>query len=318
MSKPLKLEELPLALGRRLRRKLLPLLGNRSKGGAEDRTTGGDIVFGLDRIAEDELKKFMSRVELPVAYFSEDKGLVSGSALPEFILVVDPVDGTRPAIAGLESACVSVALAPYYPDVTIGDVIVGVIIEIKEGKAFMARKGKGLDVYDVRDKPLSYSLSTNTDIKSLFWAFELAGRPAEGVVKTLKKLINQSSLAGGCFVISSATYALTRILTGQLDAYIDPWERVYKESDYFRAKSRDFFDGRLLGLKCYDLAAAVIICREAGVTITDAFGKNLEPMPLLDTSEKNTKSCVAAASAKLHKKIIELLDKTCPSSREAD
>jgi len=28
------------------------------------------------------------------------------------VLVVDPIDGTRPAMAGLESACVAIALAP--------------------------------------------------------------------------------------------------------------------------------------------------------------------------------------------------------------
>ena len=50
---------------------------------------------------------------------------------PRAILVVDPIDGTRPAAAGLESCCVSVAVVPPSRDATLGDVEFGVVHEIK-------------------------------------------------------------------------------------------------------------------------------------------------------------------------------------------
>ena len=66
-----------------------------------------------------------------VAFYSEDAGLVvPAGTTPAWVLVVDPVDGTRPALAGLESCCVSVAAAPYGEDVTMGDVRIGCVVEI--------------------------------------------------------------------------------------------------------------------------------------------------------------------------------------------
>ena len=41
---------------------------------------------------------------------------------PRAIFVVDPIDGTRPAAAGLESCCVSIAVVPPRVDATLGDV----------------------------------------------------------------------------------------------------------------------------------------------------------------------------------------------------
>ncbi len=59
--------------------------------------------------------------------------------------MVDPIDGTRPALAGLESACVAVALAPLGDgDPTMADVSAGCVVEIKSGDWFLAARGQGL------------------------------------------------------------------------------------------------------------------------------------------------------------------------------
>ncbi len=63
------------------------------------------------------------------------------------MLVVDPIDGTRPAMAGLESACVAVALAPLGDgEPTMADVSVGCVVEIKSGDWFLAVRGAGVVV----------------------------------------------------------------------------------------------------------------------------------------------------------------------------
>ena len=65
------------------------------------------------------------REHLPTwAYYSEDGGL-QGCADPELILIVDPIDGTRPAAAGFEMACVSIAAVPPLAAPTMGDVMKG-------------------------------------------------------------------------------------------------------------------------------------------------------------------------------------------------
>ena len=59
------------------------------------------------------------------------------------MLVVDPIDGTRPALAGFESSCVSVAAAPLDGEPRMADVSVGVVVELKSGRAFVAARGAG-------------------------------------------------------------------------------------------------------------------------------------------------------------------------------
>ena len=67
-----------------------------------------------------------------------------GGGEPECVLVVDPIDGTRPALAGLEAACTSVALAPLGDgEPTMGDVVAGRVVEIKSGEWFAAERGAG-------------------------------------------------------------------------------------------------------------------------------------------------------------------------------
>ena len=154
------------------------------------------------------------------------------------MLVVDPIDGTRPALAGLEAACTSVALAPLGDgEPTMGDVIEGAVVEIKSGEWFSASRGEGCRA----SKPIA--LSHNTDIERLFWVYGFTRRPARAVVEVIGELIDRSSLGGGVFDLGSATFDLTRILTGQLDAYVEPgpawWTRCRGCARSSRASAAD-------------------------------------------------------------------------------
>ena len=55
------------------------------------------------------MEHFLAERAPEVAFYSEDRGLVTPAGDAEWVLVVDPIDGTRPAMAGFEAACVSVA-----------------------------------------------------------------------------------------------------------------------------------------------------------------------------------------------------------------
>ena len=59
------------------------------------------------------------------------------------MLIVDPVDGTRPAAAGLEGAMVSVAVAELTEAPTMGDVVLAASSEIKSGTVFYRRARPG-------------------------------------------------------------------------------------------------------------------------------------------------------------------------------
>ena len=76
-------------------------LGNIESKKIDKIAESGDVTFRLDTIAEDALYKFLEEKYPEVAYYSEDRGLVSFSESPSLLLIVDPIDGTRPASFGL-------------------------------------------------------------------------------------------------------------------------------------------------------------------------------------------------------------------------
>ena len=93
------------SLARGLRELVLPELGTAWARGLSGRAAGGDTTFTIDERAEEYLERFLAAADRPLATYSEDRGLrVRGPAgRPECVLIVDPIDGTRPAAAGLRS-----------------------------------------------------------------------------------------------------------------------------------------------------------------------------------------------------------------------
>ena len=294
--------ELVLELAGALRDEVLPALGDHA-GRAHTRAgAGGDITFAIDERAEQFLERFLAERAPDVAFYSEDRGLVSPSGQPSWVLVVDPIDGTRPAMAGFEAACVSVAAAPLDSDTEprMGDVETGCVIEIKSGRAFVAERGGGLDP--------APSLSANRDLSRMFWAYGLRGRPVRAIAEVVGELIDASSVGGGTFDLGSATFDMTRIVTGQLDAYIEPGPRIVAEVPGMREEFERVGDGVVLNNSPYDLAAAALILDEAGAVVTDANGGPLAGRPLLGSGAEFQLSCVAAANRELHQAIIRELD----------
>ena len=294
--------ELVLELAGALRDEVLPALGDHA-GRAHTRAgAGGDITFAIDERAEQFLERFLAERAPDVAFYSEDRGLVSPSGQPSWVLVVDPIDGTRPAMAGFEAACVSVAAAPLDSDTEprMGDVEAGCVIEIKSGRAFVAERGGGLDP--------APSLSANRDLSRMFWAYGLRGRPVRAIAEVVGELIDASSVGGGTFDLGSATFDMTRIVTGQLDAYIEPGPRIVAEVPGMREEFERVGDGVVLNNSPYDLAAAALILDEAGAVVTDANGGPLAGRPLLGSGAEFQLSCVAAANRELHQAIIRELD----------
>src|SRR5271168_1910844 len=103
--------QLVLDLARGLRELVLPELGSHAGRAVAGDGAGGDVTFAVDALAESFLEEFVGSRTPSMAVYSEDRGLVSPPEASH-VLIVDPIDGTRPAMAGLESACVAVALAP--------------------------------------------------------------------------------------------------------------------------------------------------------------------------------------------------------------
>ena len=291
-----------------LRAVVLPSLGSHAARGHAGVAVGGDVTFGIDEQAERYLVQHMRELLPGWAFYSEDGGL-QGAEEPEMVLVVDPIDGTRPAAAGFEMACVSVAAVPAGGEPTMGDVIVGVVQEIKSGDLFVAEKGAGLSMTRADGTELKLLPTPGADLESLFWTLGFRGRPAAVLAGVLAGLIDTSSVGGAVFDIGSATYSVTRILTGQLDAYVDIGPAIIAAHPELEAEFRRVGRGHVLCNSPYDLAAVHLLCREAGVPIGDADGAPLDARPVLGSDAGYQMPCIAAGNAELQRRLVEVVQR---------
>jgi myo-inositol-1(or 4)-monophosphatase len=295
--------ELVRELALALREQVLPHIGSHA-GRAHDGQTaaGGDVTFAIDAEAERTLERFLAERAPEVAFYSEDRGLVEPAGGAASVLVVDPIDGTRPALAGLESCCVSVAAAPLREGVTMGEVTAGCVVEIPAGTVFLAERGAGL----VESPPVR--LSRNERLDRMFWTYGFRGRPARPTAEVIGDLIDASSVGGACFDLGSAAFDMTRVVTGQLDAYVEPGPRLVADVPGMRAEFERVGGGAVLNNSPYDLAAAALVLEEAGALVSDAYGRPLGDRPLLGSGVDFQMSVVASANRPLHQRILARLD----------
>jgi len=283
--------ELVRELALALRERVLPLLGAHAQRAHSGAAEGGDVTFAIDAAAEDLLEPFVTERAPGVAFYSEDRGLVAADGAHS-VLVVDPIDGTRPALAGLESCCVSIAAAPLDGEPRFRDITHGCVVEIKSGRVFLTGE-------------LDPCLSRNDRLERMFWAFGFRGRPARELTEVLAELIDASSVGGAVFDLGSSAFNMTRVITGQLDAVIEPSSLIYEELPELRAEFERIGAGAVLTNPPYDLAGAWILLKEAGAVVTDARGEPLDDRPLLGSGPEHQTSFVASSNPTLHDAILE-------------
>jgi len=264
---------------------------------------GGDAEFPIDVVAEEAAWRYVCDWPEPVALYTESHGLRLHGTDPRYVLVVDPIDGTRGAAADFEMACVSIAAARFGPAPTIGDVEYAILTELKTGQWMYA------DAYSEGIASGGYPtpvprLGSTVDVERMFWSIEFNGHPAELMTRSYGHLVDASANRGAVYVFNSASFSISRIITGQMDAYVDIGNRLLKDRPELESEFRRVGHGSILHLFPYDIAASVFLAKRAGVTITDAYGESLDGTALLDVSPENQRSCIAACTPKLHEALL--------------
>lgn len=300
------IEELVLELSTQIQRVVKPHLGKIASRASSGQAVGGDTTFVIDDIAEEMVHSLLKKSG-DVAYYSEDKGLVVFGK-PRYVLIVDPIDGTRPAAAGFESCCVSIAASPYLENPKMGDILYSAVHEIKTDTIFLAKKQGGVRIErNGQSQPIV--LSPNQELSALFWTAGFRGRPARALVTVLAGLIDTSSVDGGFFELGSVSFSLTRLVTGQLDACVDIGKRLIDEAAWMSGEFSRVGKGNILNNNPYDVAAAFLVVVEAGGVVTDGYGKSLDERPLLGSGIDYQFSLIAASNAALHSKVLSEVNK---------
>ena len=301
----LEINRLAIDLCTEIQKTVKPHIGKVASKKIKGHAVGGDSTFYIDEIAEETVSSYLEE-EGDIAYYSEDKGMVVFGE-PRAIFIIDPIDGTRPAAAGLESCCVSIAVSEMKEKPKLKDVIFGAVQEIKNDYLFLAEKGKGTKLL-LGDEEISFSPGKNEDVNTLFWTLGFRGRPAIEMMTVLAALVDKSSTDGGVFDIGSASFAITRLVTGQLDAYVDIGKRMIDDAPWTKERFTEVGNGFILNNSPYDIAPSLLIATEAGCVATDGYGRPLDDYDLLGSDNDAQLSCIVSTDQRLQDKLVREVD----------
>ena len=222
----------------------------------------GDFVSAADRRAEQILRQELGRARPGFGFLLEEAGAVGGED-PENRWLVDPLDGTTNFLHGLPHFAISVALERR------GELIAGVIYDPIKDELFCAEKGAGAYLNDRRLRVSGRSdLATcliGTGIPVLDWP----GRE-QGFARQLERLADE---VAGIRRFGTASLDLAYVAAGRLDGF---WE---------------------FGLKPWDIAAGIVLVREAGGLVGRLEGDG-------DLLASGT---LVASNPAIHPRIVQLL-----------
>lgn len=167
---------------------------------------------------------------------------------PGLSFVVDPLDGTTNFLHGLPAFCVSIAA------LHDGEPIVAVILDIPHAELFTAVLGRGARL---NDEPIRVSTIAEP-ARSLIGTGFPFGENAQ-TVRYARQFIPVANATSGIRRVGSAAIDLAWVAAGRFDAF---WE---------------------LDLAPWDIAAGILLVREAGGIVTEIDGKRagIDSSPLV-------------------------------------
>ncbi|MBZ0216918.1 MAG: inositol monophosphatase [Fimbriimonadaceae bacterium] len=197
----------------------------------------GDFVSAADLKAEEVLIEELQRVRPGYGILAEESGAIAG-ADKTHRWIIDPLDGTTNFLHGFPFFAISIGLE------RDGEIVAGVIYNPVTDELFTAEKGSGAFLNDRRIRVAG----RNKLVESMI----TCGVPHHGRGDHplfLKQLAAVMPRVSGIRRTGSAALDLAYLAAGRVDGY---WEA---------------------GLSTWDMAAGIIILREAGGTITDEIGR---------------------------------------------
>ena len=218
-----------------------------------------DYASEVDGLAEEAIIKELRRAYPEYAVLGEEGGLQKGRGAPhpsKPTWVIDPLDGTSNYLHGWPHWCVSIAL------VENGEPQHGVVFDPLRNELFTATRGSGSQLNERKIRV--------AERKDLTGAMLVTGFPprererAGAQLECVRELLRE---AEDIRRTGSAALDLAYVACGRADAYFES------------------------GLKAWDLAAGVLLVREAGGRVSDYRGAALARM---DVAEARGRQVIAA------------------------
>ena len=223
-----------------------------------------DYASEADRKAEDAAVKELKRAHPDYAILGEESG---AQGRGRYTWVIDPLDGTSNYLHGIGHWCVSIAL------LEAGEPLHGVIFDPLRNELFTATRGGGAVLNDRRIRVAERKDLNAALIATGFHPRERARAGAQlDAVRTL--LLHAEDIRRG----GSAALDLAYVACGRLDGYFEA------------------------GVQPWDIAAGMLMVREAGGKVSDYRGRTL---PKLDSVRGSMQ--ITAGNVKLHEPLQQAL-----------
>jgi myo-inositol-1(or 4)-monophosphatase len=196
-----------------------------------------NFVSAADMRAEKILFEELSKARHGYGFLMEERGIVEGPD-KSHRWIVDPLDGTTNFLHGSPHFAISIALERE------GELVAGLIYNPANGEYFAAEKGKGAYLNDQRR--LRVAARAGLENAVVVTGIPHRGKPGHDLA--LKELRSVMAACAGIRRTGSASLDLAWVAAGRFDGY---WER---------------------NISAWDMAAGIVILREAGGFVSDLRG----------------------------------------------
>jgi len=220
-----------------------------------------DFVTKADIKAEKSIRADLMHARPAYGWLGEESEPVTGDD-PRRRWIVDPLDGTTNFLHGLPHWAISIAMEHK------GEIVAGVIYDPIKDEMFTAEKGAGAWMNGQRIR-----VSKRKDMSECLFATGVPFGAKRTLGLTTKDLISLMPVCAGVRRMGAASLDLAYVAAGRYDGY---WERE---------------------LQAWDMAAGILMVREAGGYLTDIAG---------GTDALGT-GTVIAANPDMHAKFSKLL-----------
>ena len=222
-----------------------------------------DYVSEADRRSEAMIFEDLQKARPDYGFLLEEGGVVEGTDNSNK-WIVDPLDGTTNFLHGIPHFCISIGLE------RDRDIYAGVIYDPINDQMFWAEQGKGAFLNERRIR-----VSSRKNPTDCLFATGMPFSDREGHKEFLKQIENVMAVSSGVRRSGSAALDMAYVAAGRYDGF---WEK---------------------GIKPWDIAAGIVLIREAGGLITDFQGQK----NMLEKGE------VITANIELHRSFKKLIDK---------
>lgn len=104
----------------------------------------GDKTLLLDLKAEDAIIDVIGQLDTPMMILSEERGLIMPEDRPEYVAVIDPIDGSANIERGIPLCSIGISAVRYSEKMTTDDAEISIIESIFSDETFIAEKGLGV------------------------------------------------------------------------------------------------------------------------------------------------------------------------------